>query len=100
MMACFNSRLLLHESQKRNRTRRVSRSPRYSATQQLATDHFAATGHRIPYQRPFFGQNRSCQPASQKGLGLLEKSVHDSIHVCNSTTKPTTSSSRFSPTDF
>src|SRR5436309_12864988 len=72
MMVCFNSRLLLHESQKRSRTRRVPRSPRYSATQQLATDHFGATGHRIPYQRPFLRQNRLCQPASQKGLGLLE----------------------------
>ena len=71
-MACFHSRLLLHESQKRSRTRLVSRSPRYSATQQLATDHFGATGHRIPYQRPFLRQNRLCQPASQKGLGLLE----------------------------
>ena len=70
MMACFNSRLLLHESQKRSPTPRVSRSPRYSTTQQLATDHFRATGHSIPYQRPFLAQNRSCRPASQPGLGL------------------------------
>src|SRR5213593_1672840 len=81
MMACFNSRLLLHESQKRSPTPRVSRSPRYSTTQQLATHHFRATGHSIPYQRPFLAQKRSCRPASQPGLGLPQRSVHDSIHV-------------------
>ena len=34
MMDCFDSRLLLNESQKRSPTRRVFRSPRYSVTQQ------------------------------------------------------------------
>src|SRR5437899_12889042 len=96
MMGFHPLETLQNEYHKRSRAQRVSRA----ALQNTPTRHSRDDSSQPFSERPRLLQMHRAMAAAFKKSVRLEMSLSDSTHVCTSTTRTATSSTRFNPTGF